>query len=130
MPIAGLGPHGERGAPSEQLDLSEADAALARARRFRVMVVLHTMASDWAKQEVKGMASTLDAFGATMAEVFDCDFSIEAQIAALDRMVLQRPDAIVSIPIGGGAADAHRRVSRAGIRLMLLDNGPTSSSKR
>jgi ribose transport system substrate-binding protein len=126
MPVAGLGPHGERGAPLEQLDLSEADAAVARARQFRVVVVLHTMASDWAKQELKGMAATLDAFGATMTEVVDCAFSVETQIAALNRLVRQDPDAIISIPVGGSAvAEAHRCVSRAGIKLVLLDNGPT-----
>jgi ribose transport system substrate-binding protein len=129
MAIAGLGPHGERGAPLEQLDLSEADTALARSRQFRVAVVPHTMVSDWAKQELKGMAATLDAFGAIMAEVVDCAFSVETQIAALNRLVVQGPDAIISIPFGGSAvADAHRRVSCAGIRLVLLDNGPTDLS--
>lgn len=126
MPIAGLGPHGESGAPFEQLDLSEADLTLARARQFRVAVVLHTLASDWAKQEVKGMASALAGLGAALAEVVDCGFNVESQVGALDRLVRQRPDAIISLPVGGRAvAEAHRRVSRAGIRLVLLDNGPT-----
>jgi ribose transport system substrate-binding protein len=126
MPIAGLGPHGERGAPLEQLDLSEADATLARARRFRVAVVLHTLASDWAKQQVKGMASTLNAFGATLSEVVDCGFNAESQIAALDRLARHSPDAVISLPVDGRAvAEAHRRVARSGIRLLLLDNGPT-----
>jgi ribose transport system substrate-binding protein len=126
MPIAGLGPHGEHGAPFEQLELSQADADHARRRQFRVAVVLHTMASDWAKQELKGIAKTLDLYGATLTEVIDCAFGTDTQIGALDRLIDSMPDAIISIPVRGTAvAEAHRRVSRAGIKLVLLDNGPT-----
>ncbi|MCB8881323.1 substrate-binding domain-containing protein [Acidisoma cellulosilytica] len=126
MSIAGLGPHGERGAPFEQLDISEADAERARLACFRLCVVLHTTTSDWAKQALKGIAATLDVYGASLDEVVDCGFQIDTQIRALGRLTDSAPDAIISIPVGGSAvADAHRRVSRAGVKLALLDNGPT-----
>jgi ribose transport system substrate-binding protein len=124
--IAGLGPHGERAAPPDRLTISEAEADAARRRRFTVAVVLHTTASDWAKQQLAGIVTTLGRYSAAVIEVVDCAFAIEAQIDALNRLVHEAPDAIISIPIGNTAvAEAHRSVARAGIRLVLMDNAPT-----
>ncbi len=124
--IAGLGPHGERAASPEHLALSPAEAATACEQRFRVAVVLHTISSDWAKQELAGIAATLGRHGASVVEVVDCEFRIETQVRALERLARDAPDAVISIPIGGTAvAAAHRGVARAGIKLVLLDNGPT-----
>jgi ribose transport system substrate-binding protein len=124
--IAGLGPHGERAVPPDRLAISEAEADAARAHRFSVAVVLHTTASDWAKQQLAGIVTTLGRYSAAVIEVVDCAFAIDAQIAALDRLVREAPDAIISIPIGNTAvAEAHRSVARAGVKLVLMDNAPT-----
>lgn len=126
MSIAGLGPHGERAAPPERLELSEVDAAVARDRQFTVAAVFHTTTSDWSTQALAGIVTTLGRYSAAVVEVVDCQFGIEKQIRALERMVGERPDAIISIPIGNTAvADAHRAVSQAGIKLIIMDNAPT-----
>lgn len=126
MTISGLGPHGERAAPPERIALLANDIAAARAGRFRVAIVLHTMASDWAKQQIAGIMATFGDCETAVIEVVDCGFAPEAQVAALDRLRGEKPDAIISIPVANSTvADAHRRVSRAGIRLLLLDNVPT-----
>ena len=124
--IAGLGPHGERAAPPDQLMVSEIEADAARRRRFSVAVVLHTTASDWAKQQLAGIVATLGRYSAAVIEVVDCAFAIDTQIDALQRLVHEAPDAVISIPIGNTAvADAHRSIARAGIKLVLMDNAPT-----
>ena len=126
MPITGLGPHGERAAPPHQLRLSDTEADLARERRFTVAVVLHTTTSDWSKQQLAGIVTTLDRYSAAVVEVVDCEFDFGLQISALGRLANEAPDAIISIPIGNTAvAGAHRSVSCAGIKLILLDNAPT-----
>ncbi|MGZ2385424.1 substrate-binding domain-containing protein [Rhizobium brockwellii] len=126
MTISGLGPHGERAAPPERIALLSDDLARARAARFRVAVVLHTTASDWAKQQIAGIIATFGDCDVAVIEVVDCAFAPEAQIAALDRLRVEKPDAIISIPVANSTvAEAHRRVSKAGIRLLLLDNVPT-----
>lgn len=126
MPIAGLGPHGERAAPPAILRLSEAETAEAQSRRFTVAIVLHTSQSDWAKQQIAGIAGTLGRYSAAVVDIVDCEFNAGLQIEALRRLVAEKPDAIVSIPIGNTAvADAHRDVHKAGLKLILLDNAPT-----
>jgi ribose transport system substrate-binding protein len=125
MSITGLGPHGERAVPAGQITVSEADAEAARERRFSVAIVLHTTTSDWAKEELAGMVMTLGRYGAAVVEVVDCDFDADRQVAALQRLAGEAVDAVVSIPIGSNrVAEAHRAISSAGKKLVLLDNAP------
>jgi ribose transport system substrate-binding protein len=124
--IAGLGPHGERAAPADRLALSEQDAEKARRSRFKVAAVFHTTKSDWAKQQLAGIVSTLGRYAAAVIEVADCDFAVDSQVEVLGRLRRTKLDAIISIPVGNAAvAEAHREVSAAGIKLVLMDNAPT-----
>lgn len=126
MTISGLGPHGEKAVPADKIVLSEAQAAAARAGRFAVAIVLHTTTSDWAREELSGIRASLEASGATIAEIVDCGFSKELQNAAMLRLALSDIHAVISIPIGNSSvAQGHRAVSRAGKTLVLLDNAPT-----
>jgi ribose transport system substrate-binding protein len=126
MSITGLGPHGERAVPAEHVAISDSDAETARSRRFSVAVVLHTTTSDWAKEELAGIAATLGRYGAAVVEVADCAFDADRQIATLKRLARETVDAVVSIPIGSNrVANAHRAVAAQGKKLVLLDNAPT-----
>ena len=126
MAITGLGPHGEKAAPPERLALADTEAATARARHFTVAIVMQTTTSDWARQILAGITNTLGQYSAAVIDVVDCDFRIDSQLTALARLQREAPSAIISIPVGNTAvADAHREVSRAGIRLVLMDNAPT-----
>jgi ribose transport system substrate-binding protein len=123
--LVGLGPHGEVPASIGHLDVSDDVAKQARARHFRVAVVLHTTKSDWAAQQVKGIAETLDHYGASVATIVDCDYRASRQIEELRALIPLRPDAIISIPVDNMlTADAHREIGQAGIKLVLMDNAP------
>ena len=123
MTISGLGPHGERAAPPERVSLLPDDREAAKAAGWRIAVVLHTLESDWAKQQLAGIFGDC---GAAVIDVVDCAFSPDLQVAELDRLVALRPDAIISLPVANEqVAAAHRRVSEASIKLVLLDNVPT-----
>jgi ribose transport system substrate-binding protein len=125
MSITGLGPHGERAAPADKICLSETEAALARAARYTVAVVLHTTTSDWSRQELAGIVATLGAYSAAVVDVVDCGFDKEKQNRELLRLAEAGVDAVISIPIGAdGVVEGHRAVSRAGKTLVLLDNVP------
>jgi ribose transport system substrate-binding protein len=126
MTISGLGPHGERAAPPERVSLLPDDRTAAKAAGWRIAVVLHTLDSDWAKQQLSGMVGIFGDCGAAVIDVVDCAFSPDLQVAELDRLVALRPDAIISLPVANEqVAAAHKRVSEAGIKLVLLDNAPT-----
>jgi ribose transport system substrate-binding protein len=126
MPVSGLGPHGEIAQSPDRLRISAEDAERARQGKFRVAVVLHTTKSDWAKQHLVGIAKTLGDHGAAIIEVVDCNFSAATQNSSFERLIQSKPDAIISLPVGNTSmADAYRKASKAGIKLVLLDNVPT-----
>ena len=126
MPVTGLGPHGERAASPLVLKLSEADVLEVSKRRFKVAVVLHTTGSDWARQQLAGISSTLGQHNAAIVEVVDCSFDANQQIVALARLAQEKIDAVISIPIGNAlVAAAHRAIQRAAKKLILLDNAPS-----
>src|SRR4051812_14864936 len=66
--VAGLGPHGERAATPDLIVLSAEMAEQARAAVFRVAIVLHTTASDWAKRQIAGIDAVLRRAGAIVVE--------------------------------------------------------------
>jgi ribose transport system substrate-binding protein len=124
--VAGLGPHGERAATPDLIVLSAEMAEQARAAAFRVAIVLHTTASDWAKRQIAGIDAGLRRAGAIVVEIVDCGYDPARQVAAIERLILSRLDAVISIPVGSSAvADAFRKISAAGIKLVLLDNAPS-----
>jgi ribose transport system substrate-binding protein len=126
MTITGLGPHGERASAPERVLLLPEDMTRARASGFRVAIVLHTLESDWAKQQLSGIVGMLGQCGVAVIDVVDCAFTPEVQIKALDRLIGEAPDAIISLPVANSkVAAAHARVAAAGINLVLLDNVPT-----
>lgn len=123
--VVGLGPHGEQPSAPERVSLGDDDLAKARQARFRVGVALHTAHSDWARQQVAGISAALERIGAELVGVADAGFDSAEQVRQLDAMIAARPDAVIGIPVDGRAtADAFRRISAAGIKLVLMDNAP------
>lgn len=126
MTISGLGPHGERAAPPERVSLLPEDIAAVKAASRRVAIVLHTLDGDWTRLQISGMLGVFGDCGVIVTEVVDCGFSADRQVAELDRLIAAQPDAIVALPVANEqVAAAFRRVSAAGIRLVLLENVPT-----
>lgn len=126
MAIVGLGPHGERASPAARVSLLPQDIATARAKKLRVAIVMHTLESDMTRHLVQGMVGTLGECGAIVIDVVDCNFSSNSQIAALDRLRKEAPDAIISLPVDNtNVTDAHLAISHSGKKLVLIDNVPT-----
>ena len=126
MTISGLGPHGERAAPPERVSLLPEDITAARSVTRRVAILLHTLDGDWTGLQISGMLGIFGDCGVVVTEVVDCGFSADRQVAALDRLIAAAPDAIIALPVANEqVVAAFRRVSAAGIRLVLLENVPT-----
>jgi ribose transport system substrate-binding protein len=107
------------------LELTDNEVERAKAAHFEVGIVLHTLESDYARQQVDGIRATLRDYGGEVVEVVDCAFAVTRQIKGLDTVIDRRPHAIISIPVDDTeTAEAHRRVGEAGIVLVLMDNAP------
>jgi ribose transport system substrate-binding protein len=98
----------------------------AKAGAFRVAIVLHTTGSDWAKRQVAGIEAVLRRAGAAVVDIVDCGYDATTQVAAVERLLQSKPDAVISIPVGSTAvAESFRKLAPAGIKLVLLDNAPS-----
>jgi ribose transport system substrate-binding protein len=130
-PISGLGPHGEFPASPDQLRLSPEAKAAASVRRYSIAVVVHTTRSDWSRLQVSGIRAALAEFDANLDRVVECGFVPDAQVAAMQELLDQPPDAIISIPVDSlKAADIHRRIAESNIKLVLMDNAPVGMVAR
>lgn len=126
MDIKGLGPHGESGSDLRRLQLSSDNIAAARDRKFRISIILHSKSEEWSKQQLSGIMGILGDCSAAVFDVIDCEFKVDLQIEQLERLIVEKPDAIISIPIGNVAvAETYKKVEKAGIKLILLENAPT-----
>ncbi len=124
--VTGRGPHGERAASPKLLGLSADILDEARARAFRVAIVLHTTASDWSQRQVAGIEAGLARAGATVVEIVDCGYHAAAQVAAIERLALANLDAVIAIPVSSTiGVEAFRKLAGTGTRLVLLDNAPS-----
>jgi ribose transport system substrate-binding protein len=105
------------------LGLSADTLELARARAFRVAIVLHTTASDWSQRQVAGIESVLGRAGANVVEIVDCGYHAGAQVVAIERLARTKLDAVIAIPVSSTVvAEAFQKLAATGIRLVLLDN--------
>jgi ribose transport system substrate-binding protein len=124
-PISGLGPHGEFATTVDELRISSKAAERAASARFSVALVLHTMSNDWARLQIRGIRDVLQRYGAELTRVVEGSFRRERQAEILDDVLSMEPDAVISVPVGvEWVADALRRVGKAHVKLVLMDNVP------
>ena len=123
--IVGRGPDDVEAVLPDAVALSADEKAAAKEQAFTVGIVMQTMDIEWSTEQVRGITDRLKEYGATVVGVVDPQFQVEKQIAGIQNMVLQKPDAIISIPVDDTAtAEAYKSVSEAGIKLILMDNVP------
>lgn len=130
-PISGLGPHGEFPVSASELRLTDAAVDRAAHQQFTVSVVLHTLKSDWSRLQVAGIRAALDDLRAELTDIVECGFQPAQQVAAMEPLLDDPPDAIISIPVDTlRSADVHRRISEADVKLVLMDNAPVGMVAR
>lgn len=105
--------------------LTDEECATAKAKAFKVGIVMQTMNIQWSTEQVRGVTDGLARCGGTVVGVTNPDFSVEKQISQIDDMIQIRPDAIISIPVDDVAtAASYKRIQQAGIKLVMMDNVP------
>ena len=123
--IVGSGPFGEKSSTIDVVKLTDAQAAMAKAGKFKVGVVMQTMDIDWSKLVVAGITDTLKKYDATLVGVTNPGFQVDKQIAQIGDMIQLKPQAIISIPVDNTAtAAAYKTISDAGIKLILMHQVP------
>lgn len=123
--ILSKGPNGEDAVSATTLSLTAEEIAKVKAGNYTAAIVFHYGGNDWSTSQLKGLTDKFTKLGIEIVAVTDANFSAEQQVADIETVMALNPDIIVSIPTDPIAtADAFRRASEKGIKLVFMDNVP------
>ena len=123
--IVGPSQAGDKASDPKLAWLTDQECAAAKAKGFKVGIVMQTMNIQWSTEQVRGVTDGAARCGATVIGVTNPDFTVEKQIGQIDDMIQLKPDAIISIPVDDVAtAASYKKIQKAGIKLVMMDNVP------
>jgi ribose transport system substrate-binding protein len=115
----------EKPSTLDSLTLTDAQAAKAKAGKYKIGIAMQTMTIDWSKLVVQGITDTLAKYDATVVSVTDPNFDPVKQTAQIGDMITLHPDAIISMATDLTAtAPAYKKIGQAGIKLILMHMVP------
>jgi ribose transport system substrate-binding protein len=105
---------------------TKAEIATLKAGNYTAAIAMHVENAAWPLLQIQGITSTLADFGIKVVATTNADGIASTQVSQLGTLIARKPTAIFSIPIDPVAeASEYAQVSAAGIKLVLMDNGPT-----
>lgn len=123
--IKSTGPNGETATIASALSLTDEEIAKLKEGNYSAAISFHYAGNDWSTAQQKGLEDTFEKFGIKIVGTTDANFSAEQQVSDLETLTALNPDVMISIPTDATAtADAFRRVSDRGIKLVFMDNVP------
>lgn len=96
--MIGRGPFGERAFSPDDITFTDEERARIRDGDFKVAISFHYGGTAWKALHERGIRDTLESFGITIVSVTDAHFDPELQIAQLEGISMQEPDAVIAIP--------------------------------
>ncbi|WP_158511665.1 MULTISPECIES: substrate-binding domain-containing protein [unclassified Bradyrhizobium] len=96
-----------------------------RNGNYRAAISMQALDSPWNSLQVQGISETLGKYGVELVAVTDAAQDPGRQAAQLRALADQKIQVLFSVPIDPATQTlAYRRVSEAGIKLILMDNVP------
>jgi ribose transport system substrate-binding protein len=113
---------GDKPADYKDLELTPELGEKAKAKKFKIGVVMHTMALDWSQLQIRGVRDTLEKYGAEVIGIADPKWDVQEQLAMIDTMIQRKPDAIIASPTDTAATGAgFKKIQEAGIKLTFMN---------
>lgn len=123
------GPFGERAVYPEEIVLSEEDERLLKSGNYRVALAFHYSGDEWTSLHEKAILETLSGYGIHVLTVTDAHFDPELQKTQLEGIMMQKPDAVIAVPVDEEkTAGIFLEVAKQ-TRLILINSMPRSLKK-
>jgi len=123
--VLSKGPNGEEPSSPDEVVLTDDALAKVKALNATAAIVMHFGGNDWSKAQVNGLEQQLGELGIEVIAVTDAGFKPEKQDSDIETVLARNPDVIISIPTDPVAtAEAYRKASKAGVKLVFMDNVP------
>lgn len=122
QPVPGY-PEGAPASPPDLLELTAADVTRLKTSGYTAGIAMQALDTPWNSLQVEAITTTLAGYGVKVVAVTDAAQDPARQAAHLASMIERRVDVIFSVPIDPASqTEAYKRVSRAGIKLVFMDN--------
>ncbi|MCU1489569.1 MAG: hypothetical protein JWM85_974 [Acidimicrobiaceae bacterium] len=119
-------PHGVKASSANIFQFTSADMAKLKAGHYTAAIAMHLANAAWPELQVKGISTTLAKFGIKVVATTQANGVASTQVSQLGTLIARKPTAIFSIPVDPvSESSVYKQVSKAGIKLILLDNVPS-----
>ena len=123
------GPFGEEAATPESIVITKEEKSRLRAGNYRVAISFHYTGTSWAELHEKGIRDELEQYGIDVVSVMDAHFDVALQNAQLEGIRLQKPDAVIAIPVDDKKTkEKFQELSKVS-KLVFLSNVPENMEK-
>ncbi|WP_134704738.1 LacI family DNA-binding transcriptional regulator [Ammoniphilus sp. YIM 78166] len=124
----GKGPFGEKTVSAEEITISKAEAEQLVSGNYKVAISFHYGGTAWARLYENGIRNTLDKYGISIVSITNANFDPLLQVAQLEGLRLQHPDAIIAIPVDDEITAKKFQSISEEIKLVFMSNVPEGMS--
>ena len=127
--VIGKGPFGERTVSPEELTISTEEAEKLRSSNYKVAISFHYGGTAWARLYENGIRNIFDKYGISIISTTDARFDHLLQVAQLEGLRLQQPDAIIAIPVDDEVTAKKFQSISEEVKLIFMSNVPEGMEK-
>lgn len=119
------GPFGEKVAYPEDNMLTDDEVEQVRAGNYRVAISFHCSGDDvWTRLHAQALRKTLADLNIKILSIADAHFDPRLQEAQLTGMLLQKPDAVIAVPVDEEKTSRTFKEVARNTKLVLINNMP------
>lgn len=97
--VIGKGPFGEKPVSPNELTLSKEEVEKLTTGSYKVGISFHYGGTAWTRLYENGIRHVLDQYGISIISITNAGFDPNLQVTQLEGLRMQKPDAIIAIPV-------------------------------
>lgn len=122
--VINRGPFGEIAVPPEAILIDTAEEEYLKKGQFKVAIAFHCTDTEWSRLQEMAIRDTLARYNVQVVAVMDANFNAQLQVTQLDALRMQKPDAIIGVPVDENiTAGKFKELSRL-TKMILIGNIP------
>ena len=122
--VINRGPFGEAAVSADDLELTERESMLLREKHYKVALAFHNTNTYWSSLQEKAIRDTLGKYNVQVIAVMDANYDAQLQIAQLEAIEMQEPDAIIGISVDEEVTAEKFREAAQKTKMILIGNLP------
>ena len=126
--VINRGPFGEVAFSPDQLYVSEQDAEILREKCYKVALTFHNTNTYWSSLQEKAIRDTLSKYDVQVISVMDANYDPKLQIAQLNALKYQNPDAIIAVAVNEDITAQRFKTLSGSTKLVFIGNLPRDFS--